>query len=417
MRSVAAALELIEQTIEAAPVELRPLGECLGLTLAEAIVSQQDSPPFNKALMDGYSIRAEDLQGVGTTFRVQEKCTAGEVPQLPQLAGTATQVMTGTATPQHADAVVRLEDVALLAAAETGQEERIRVEIPEIAPGRNLMHQGESMRAGETVLEPGVPLSAAQIGLLAELGRAEVPVHPAPRVAILATGNELVPVSETPAAGEIRNSNEPMLIAQVLASGGIPIPLGIARDDRADLRKHVEQGLQADFLLLTGGVSAGLLDLVPAVLAECGVTQVFHKVNLKPGKPIWFGQHAAGAGGAGCAVFGLPGNPVSSLVCFELFVKPALRLRQGRKNGWQGGIPAELGQAHLVKGDRPVYYPARWSWKAGKLQAQPVRWLGSADLRGTATANGMILFEPRESPYTPGELVPLFPWESEWPAQ
>ncbi len=417
MLSVAAALELIQQTITAPSVELRPLGECLGLTLAEAVVSQQDSPPFNKALMDGYSIRAEDLQGVGTTFLVQEKCTAGQVPELPQLPGTATQVMTGTATPPQADAVIRLEDVSLLTDAESGQTERIRVEISEITAGRNLMYQGESMRAGETVLEPGVPLTAAQIGLLAELGRAKVPVHPAPRVAILATGNELVPLDQTPAAGEIRNSNEPMLIAQVLASGGIPIPLGIARDDRADLRNHVEQGLQADFLLLTGGVSAGLLDLVPAVLAECGVTQVFHKVNMKPGKPLWFGQHATEAGESHCAVFGLPGNPVSSLVCFELFVKPALRLRQGRKNGWQGGIPAELGQAHLVKGDRPVYYPARWSLQAGKLQARPVRWLGSADLRGTATANGMILFEPRETPYTPGELVPLFPWGSGWPEQ
>lgn len=407
MITVPEAFTLIQQTIVPASPVLSPLGECHGLTLADAIIATQDSPPFDKALMDGFAVRSQDIRGPGTTLRILERLTAGQVPALPLQPVSATQVMTGTAVPEGCDAVVRCEDVA------SADLESISVSLEGIASGRNVMRRGESLRTGETVLQAGTSLTPSRLGLLAELGHARVPVFPRPRVAVLATGNELVPVDQEPGPGEIRNSNEPMLCAQLLACGAVPVPLGIARDDREELRAKIVQGLGCDFLLLSGGVSAGVLDLVPSVLAECGVKQVFHQVNLKPGKPIWFGHFSASA--SECAVFGLPGNPVSSLVCFELFVKPALGMRCGRKIMENVSILAELTQAHLVKGDRPVYYPARWNIKEGIIQATPAHWVGSADLRGTAEANGMILFEPRETSYEVGDRVVLFPWGADLP--
>jgi len=402
MRTVTEALELVLQHSQLGATKKIALAESLGLTLAESIVATADSPPFDKSMMDGFAIRSTDISGEGTQLTVSERTTAGQVPQKNVGAGEAIQVMTGGAVPAGCDAVIPVELV-------DDQGETISINIPSIGSGKNIMKQGESMRTGETVLPAGRGITPAQLALLAELGRYEVSVYGRPRVAVLATGNELVPVDRQPGPGQIRNSNEPMLTAQIQSAGATPQPLGIARDEHDMLKSKIEAGLQNDVLILSGGVSAGVLDLVPQVLTECGVEQVFHKVQLKPGKPLWFGVRSESEQGGRCLVFGLPGNPVSSLVCFELFVKPALRCLQGLKQPAKP-LQAELSQAHLVKGGRPVYHPARWQVENGQLTAHPTRWVGSADLRGTAEANGMIHFPPREAAYEPGETVELFPW-------
>ncbi len=404
MLSVSEAFQLIEQTILPATACQRPLSQAAGRVAACDVTSDCDSPPFDKALMDGFAIRTQDIQP-DVRLKVLERITAGEVPHSSLEAGTAIQVMTGAQLPTGTDAVIRIEDVL------TPDEDEISFTIDSISPGRNVMSRGESMQTGEVVVAGGERLAFPKIALLAELGRSNVSIFPQPSVAVLATGNELVPVDQTPGPGQIRNSNETMLTAQVENAGAKAVPLGIARDDRDDLRSHIITGLKSDFLLLSGGVSAGVLDLVPSVLAELGVQQVFHKVHLKPGKPIWFGVRPADAANSRpCYVFGLPGNPVSSMVCFELFVRYALNRIENLPGQHLVIRKARLRQAHLVKGDRPVYYPARISQEDHELTATPVRWVGSADLRGASEANGMILFAPRDSEYQEEEIVDVWTW-------
>jgi molybdopterin molybdotransferase len=247
------------------------------------------------------------------------------------------------------------------------------------------------VRAGDVVVRRGAFLRPIEIAILAEAGSSLVAVYPRPRAAILATGNELVPVETRPAAGQIRNSNSPLLVAAANANGAEAIDLAIARDEQEDLRKRIQQGLAADLLVLSGGVSAGKFDLVPHVLSELGVQQVFHKVSLRPGRPIWFGIRNEGQ--SRTLVFGLPGNPVSSCVCFELFVRPAIAALAGR--GFVAAVPrtARLSRAFPYKGGRESCLPARLAEPADGHTTPTVEvlpWHGSADLAALAQANALV---------------------------
>jgi molybdopterin molybdotransferase len=262
------------------------------------------------------------------------------------------------------------------------------------------------------VLSAGCRLDAQHLGALAELGRDSISVLKRPRVAVLATGDELVPIHDTPGPGQIRNSNETMLVAQIQRAGAQPIPLGISGDNRRQLGERVAVGLEHDVLLLSGGVSAGQLDLVPAVLESAGVENVFHHVKIKPGKPVWFGVRPATDHRSHCLVFGLPGNPVSSMVSFELLARTAI----SRMCGLQPGIPrplaARLTKDHLAGGDRPTYHPAHLYWTQDGWEVRAVRWMGSADLRATVEANAMICFPASQRTISSGELVDVIPWDN-----
>ena len=301
MLSVAEALQLVLH--QARPLSPRriPAAEALGCTLADAVTSDIDSPPHDKSIVDGYALRSADVGAAGAELTILEEVTAGAVPTKEVVAGTATRIMTGAPLPAGADAVVMIEQTT-----QTG--ERVRIDAPAVRAGQNIMRRAVALARGQQVLAPGGRLRPIELGLLAEIGRTSVLAVPRPNVAVLATGNELVEPGEMPGPGQIRNSNGPLLAALVRQTGATPIDLGIARDDAADLRSKVSAGLAHDVLVLSGGVSAGVLDLVPQVLAELGVRQVFHKVNLKPGKPLWFGVHPRSAG-VSTLVFGLPGNP------------------------------------------------------------------------------------------------------------
>jgi molybdopterin molybdotransferase len=270
-----------------------------------------------------------------------------------------------------------------------------------------MMPRGKSMRRGDTVLSAGRELRAQELGALAEMGVAAVPVRRRPRVAILATGDELVCVAEKPGPGQIRNSNETMLIAQVRRAGGEPVPLGIARDNRPDLAAKIREGLQCDVLLLSGGVSAGKLDLVPSELDAAGVKEVFHKVNVKPGKPLWFGLCETMNR---CCVFGLPGNPVSSMVCFELFARPAIRRLMGIENPRPEPVFAQLLHPFTFRGDRHTYHPCQLEWTQNGLFARIGTWHGSADLRSTVDTQGLAVFQPEETVFQTGDRIAVIPW-------
>ena len=270
------------------------------------------------------------------------------------------------------------------------------------------MRQGGAARQGSPLLAAGTQLQPLQIAALAEFGQANVPVYCRPTVAVLATGDELIAWDQPLRPGAIRNSNEPMLLAQAATCGACPVSLGVARDTIAELSLGIQQGLEHDVLLLSGGVSAGTLDLVPQQLAAAGVEQIFHGVDMKPGKPLWFGTRRRES--RTTLVFGLPGNPVSSLVCFELFVRPVLRKISGISSQNASGLAARLSQSFAVKGRRPVYQPAVISVCDGQLRVRPVVWNGSSDLKATVEANGMALMSSAHGAYTVGELIPIWLW-------
>jgi molybdopterin molybdotransferase len=398
-----ALVAILEHVTPLAPQPV-PLSEALGLTLAEAVVSDADSPPFDKALMDGYAVRSVDVQGGKAVLRVIEEVTAGHMPFKPLGLDEATRIMTGAPLPEECDCVVRIEHAR---GGDSGKT--VTLETTDTQPGTNILLQGAVMRAGDAVLPAGRTLRPQELGALAELGRHRVMVRRRPVVAVLATGDELVPVDQTPGPGQIRNSNETMLCAQIRAAGAEPLPLGIARDERSHLAERIRAGLKADVLVLSGGVSAGKLDLVPSELAAAGVREVFHKVDVKPGKPVWFGVHEAAEDGR-TLVFGLPGNPVGSMVCFELFTRTALRALMGIEPAEPTCLSARLAIEHVHRGDRPTYHPSRLAWTADGPRVTPVPWQGSSDLRATVDACAMTIFPAGDQTYPAGTPVNVIPW-------
>jgi molybdopterin molybdotransferase len=283
--------------------------------------------------------------------------------------------------------------------------ERVQVRQAPVKSGQNIMRRATSLARGQTVLSPGKVLRGIELGLLAEVGRASLFTIPPPRIAILATGNELVRPTEVPGPGQIRNSNGPLLQGLVRQCGGATVPLGIARDEAGELLRDIEAGLSRDVLVLSGGVSAGVLDLVPQVLAQLGVTQVFHKVNLKPGKPLWFGVARRENSPRQTLVFGLPGNPVSTLVSFELFVRPAIEKLSGRQPQGLRRANARLTKEHKQRGDRPTYWPALLSETDGESSVTPLPWQGSGDLRTLTDANCLAFFPAGEKVFAAGDEV------------
>jgi molybdopterin molybdotransferase len=382
------------------PSRLLPLSaELLGMVLAEDVVCDVDSPPYDKAMMDGYAVRATDLATGQAILTIREEVSAGRVPRLPVGPGQATRIMTGAPLPDGADAVVMVERSTLRNEAHVELHDQPR-------PGQNILQRGLEMRRGETVLAAGTVLHPQEVGLLALVGRAQVPVWPRPRVALLTTGDELVDASEVPGPGQIRNSNGPMLAAQVARAGAVPEVLGIAPDRLDALRELVLRGLRSDVLVLSGGVSAGKLDLVPGVLAKAGVQAHLHKVHLKPGKPFFLGT-AARPDQAPALVFGLPGNPVSSFVCFELFVRPALRRLAGHTDVGPPTETAPLATDFVYRTDRPTYYPAVVRTRPEGRQVRPLPWSGAADLRALSGANALLVLPAGDLRYAPGDRVTL----------
>jgi molybdopterin molybdotransferase len=409
MLTVEEALKLVEQQVEPLAARRVPLREAVGLMLAEDITSEVNSPPYDKALMDGYAVRSADRE---PQRQILEEIPAGDVPHFPLTPGTVSRIMTGAPLPEGADAVVQVEQTELI------DDSTIRIHNVDLAPGRNVLKLGASLRAGESVLHQGAMLRAIEIAVLAEIGHGMVTVIPRPRLAIIPTGNELVSVSERPAIGQIRNSNGPMLSAAATRAGADAIELGIARDSREELTRWIEQGFSADVLALSGGVSAGKFDLVPKVLAELGVEQVFHQVALRPGKPLWFGVKTDGE--RRVLVFALPGNPVSSLVCFELFVAPAIAALAGRGFAQSTTIQAQLTHAYDHKGGRAACLPARLTfatqrpsgltaYQTSSTMVEILPWQGSADLAALTRANALARLPVEARRFEPGSILDVLP--------
>jgi molybdopterin molybdotransferase len=415
MLTVDEAIDAILARCRALPARSTPLIDALGLVLAEDIAADIDLPPFDKALMDGYAVRSVDLaDSGGRRFRITEEITAGRVPQHPILEGEAARIMTGAPLPSGADAVVMVERSRMAG-------EDVILDGP-VRPGLNRLVRGREMKAGEILLPRGTTLDAPKLGLIASAGHPEVLAIPGPVVCVVPTGDELVPISEIPQHGQIRNSNGVMLtaLARTPFRRAFVCEEPIAKDDPEALRKTLGRYVFAadgprrppetipsilDLLIISGGVSAGTKDLVPTTLVDLGIEPVFHKVNVKPGKPLWFGVGPRRGYKERILVFGLPGNPVSGVVCFLLFVRPALEALAGRVPKRTQLASFRLGAPYEHRGDRPTYHPARLV----DDRVFPLDWAGSADLRTVALADGFAAFPAGDAAFQAGDPVSFLP--------
>ena len=408
--------QILAESKQLPPAKIR-LTNCTGLVLAEDTIVGCDSPPFDKAMMDGFAVmssadaiqhgHAESAARCSNSklpLRIVETITAGTVPSCVVDATTAARIMTGAPLPAGADCVIPVER----AVVEQDQPDQVCVSVKDLIAEKHVLRRGALAVEGDPLLGRGVTLQAQHIAALAEFGMAHVPCVPQPKVAVLATGDELLDVSEPLVRGKIRNSNEPMLLSQIQRAGSVGYGLGIAADNVDSLVEKIGQGLSCDALLLSGGVSAGTLDLVPQVLTQLGVCEIFHKVAMKPGKPLWFGQLSTGD--HKCLIFGLPGNPVSSMVCFEVFVRPALQKLAGFQSEESVKQTATLQTDVQLKGDRITYFPATFQQSERGLQATALPWAGSADLRTTAFAEGLVILDPVQGPFVAGTSVSCLLW-------
>lgn len=361
----------------------------LGRVLASAITSPEDIPDVPKSAMDGYALRAAD--GLAPR-RVVGELTAGGAAAVILAPGEATRIMTGAPLPPGADAMIPVE-------LTTERDGMLYIQ-RELQPGDYVHVVGQDVRRGQTVLTAGTTISAAEIGILATLGITRIPVYRQPRVAILATGDEVVEPGSPRPAGAVRDSNRYALMAAVREAGGIPISLGIARDDRDVQRQAILHGLdQADILITSGGVSMGTRDLIKPLLAELGTVH-FGRIAFKPGKPTTF----ATIGGK--LVFGLPGYPVSSLVSFEVFVRPALRVLQGDASPFRPQIEVTLAEPIRPSPDRPEYQRIIVRYQEGRFTAVTTGSQSSSRLLSLRGANGLLLVPAGDTVYPAGSTLP-----------
>ena len=395
MISVREALELVLQNLPRVGTEQIALPASLGRVLGDAVQATRDVPPFRNAAMDGYAVRAADVAGAtadhAVRLRVLEVVGAGSLPRLPVTAGTATKIMTGSPMPDGADAVVRVEDT-------DGADGQVRI-LAGVSPGTSVRHPGEDMRAGETVLEAGRVLRPADIGLLAALGVAVVRARRQPVVAILATGDELVELGQPLAPGQIVNSNAYTLAAAVQEAGGVPRVLGIVRDTAEALRAAFADAFTSDLVLSTGGVSMGTFDLVRKTLAELGVQERFWKIAQKPGKPLTFGVRN------GTPVFGLPGNPVSSLVCFHVYVRPALRAMLGLTQLHLPTVAARLDEDVRTAAGLTEFVRCTLERDGDGYRARTTGSQSSGVLRSLSLGHGLIVAPPAVTTLARGSTV------------
>lgn len=389
------AQETVLNALERVPDEQIRLADVPGRTLAEPVTSLEDIPPFDNSAMDGYALRSVDVGGTGATLPCIGEVAAGSDGSILVESGTCVAIMTGAPIPHGADTVVPVELTRRV-------DDGVRFEAP-VEANANIRRAGEDLRAGELVIEEGRLLTSGAVAVLASLGLAEVVVRREPLVAVVTTGSELVDYTRKPGPGQIRDSNGPALAALVRSAGGrVEGPLR-APDDRAAIRRSLERALEADVVIVSGGVSVGEYDLVKDVLDELGMELLFWKVRQRPGKPLAFGRIGK------TPVFGLPGNPVSSAVCFEEYVRPALARMLGRSEVRRPLATGRL-TAHVSKvAGLHTFARGVGSWQDGELLVDPLLHQGSHVASSMMRANGLIHL-PEKLEDAPAGLRIQFEW-------
>jgi molybdopterin molybdotransferase len=375
------ALAIVLAHTPSLPTEEVLLTDALGRVLAEDAAADQDMPPFDRSAMDGYAVRAADVAYAPVTLEVAGQIRAGEYPSQPLRPGQAVQVMTGAPVPEGATAVQPVEKTRAIAGGS-------RVEILEpIETGAHISRQGAEVRAGDVVLERGQTIDPPAVAVLAAVGKARPRVGRRPTVSVLVTGDELVDVWDSPGRGHIRNSNGYAVQAQAAWAGANVRSLGVVPDQADRIAQAVREGFSSDVLVISGGVSEGAFDLVEQALARFDVGLLFTKVAIKPGAPLVFGRRGDKL------IFGLPGNPVSAQVTFDVFVRPALLRMQGARVVSRPMVQVELLEPMANRSGRRYYLPARVRFEDGRLVARPVATQGSADVVAHARANALVILD------------------------
>lgn len=410
MISVDEALNKILSYVQILDPERKPILDCLGQILAEDVCSTLDIPPFDNSAMDGYALRAEDTAGAGTSspryLNVIGELAAGAVPSQAVGPGTAIRIMTGAPLPEGADVVVQFEDTDEVSHAPSGVEPSQIGIMREVGRGLNIRRKGEDIPKGDVVLSKGILLRPQEIGVLASLGHATALAIRRPVVAILSTGDELVAVDQPLAPGKIYDSNTYTIAAEVSRYGGIPRILGIGRDSVQSLTGKLDQALEADMLITSGGVSKGDYDMVKDVLAQRGEIG-FWTVSMKPGKPLAFGviRQAGGAGEKRIPHLGLPGNPVSSMITFEQFARPAILKMMGRTTFAKPTVRAVM-QDHVKNTDgRRVFARVDVTRCGHRYLASLAGPQGSGILTSMVRAKGLAVMPEKCPEIRPGDTV------------
>lgn len=395
MISVAEALDIVLQHTPRLEPDGVALTEALGRVLAEDIIADSDLPPFDRSQMDGYAVRAEEVQQTPARLRVAGESVAGKGWHHELQPGTAIRIMTGAPVPLGADSVQQVE---LTREAEDGS-----VEILEpVNPGRSIVKRGAEIKAGETVLRAGDRINAAMISVLASFGYGNIQVGRQPRVSVLATGSELVSVTQKPGQDQIRDSNNYSIGAYAKLAGALVKLLPLAGDEISLLKNQIAVAVErSDVVITSGGVSMGAYDFTKAALRELGAEILFERVALRPGKPTVFASMPNGT-----LVFGLPGNPVSVSVTFNLFARAALLRMQGAKQPGLANEGAVLARAVKGSADRESFLPASLTTNdEGQLLAEPLKWGGSSDFVAFARAIALIIVPAGIKSMSEGERV------------
>lgn len=398
MLTPAEADRLIGQHLQCLPIESLPLAQCAGAVLRENIYAERDQPPFDRVAMDGIALRGASVSAASRTLRIQGTQAAGDPPLTLASDDACIEVMTGAVLPAGCDSVVAVEEIAVNAGS--ALVERVRVE-----PWLNVHRRGSDTRQGALLVSAGVRLHAPEIAAAAGAGMARIRVSSQPMLAVISTGNELVEPGEPVLAHQVRRSNAYGIVAALRERGFQRVADDHIDDNPTELRDRLHFHLQThDVLVLSGGVSMGRYDLVPACLQELGVRAVFHKVAQRPGKPLWFGMAPSGA-----AVFALPGNPVSTLVCLSRYVLPALSASLGE----QPPVPERMALGAPVSVTPPLTYfmPVRVQhddW--GRSWAMPAPTNGSGDFAALAGTDGFIELPPGPNTYAKGFVARLYRW-------
>jgi len=382
--------------------ELLDIREAGGRVLAEPIVADRDLPPFPRATRDGYAVRSNDLQTLPAHLEVIGEIKAGDSSEASSRqieSGQAVAIMTGAPAPPGADAVVMVEYT-------TRDRDIVNVQRG-VAAGENIVPRGAEGRAGEVLLQAGTMLSPAAIALAASVGKSQLHVYVPPKVAVLSTGDEIVDIATRPGPHQIRNSNTFSLAAQIRAAGGIPTLLPIAPDKPGELKRLIEDGLRSDLLLIAGGVSMGKYDLVEQVLAEFEAEFFFTGALIQPGRPVVFGRAKSTRGASPREIYflGLPGNPVSTLVTFDLFARPLINALSGAGPGKLWLVQVRLKSDIKTKTGLTRFLPATLSGKFDQTEVELVRWQGSGDIAAAARANCYLVVPPDRERISAGEMV------------
>lgn len=392
------ALKMVLNNIRILDSEPVKITGALNRVLAEDIYSDSSVPTFDNSAMDGYAVKSIDtarsLRKAARIFDVIDTLKAGDVSKKILKRNQAIRIMTGAMLPKGADSVVMVEDT---------KSENRRVEIfKEMKKGENVRKAGEDIQKEGKIIGKGALLKAAHIGILASVGIQKIKVVKMPKVAVLATGDELIDLGKRLLPGKLYSSNTYSLCGQIRASGAMPKDLGIAKDNAVELERKIKRGFDCDIILTSGGVSVGDYDMVKSVLAKIGTDLKFWRVAMKPGKPLVFGKIR------GIPVFGLPGNPVSSMVSFEIFVRPAILKMLGRKGGYQNEVEAVLEESIAKKKGLKYFLRARTRWENGSYITRTTGAQGSGILKSMALANSLIILPEEEVHIEKGEKVTIW---------